>query len=165
LIAILPLVLAVGCDSNGDAGSEELYINEFMADNESAIPDEYGLYSDWIELYNAGDESLSLDGYFITDSLKAQTQWAVPASLEIEAGGYLVLWASGDSNQGDLHLPFKLSKGGEEIGLFIVTDGAAVQVDAVAYGEQAPDVAAARETDGSDIWITVSGGTPGASND
>ncbi len=165
LLATLALLAATtGCESSGDGGSSDLYINEFMADNETSLPDEYGMYSDWIELYNGGDEAVSLDGYFVTDSLKTQTQWALPASLEVEAGGFLVLWASGDSNQGDLHLPFKLSKGGEEIGLFIVSEGAAVQIDAVAYGDQTPDVSAARETDGSDIWITLSGGTPGASN-
>jgi len=165
LVAALALLASIpGCDSGGES-SAELYINEFMADNETAIPDEFGLYSDWIELHNAGEEAISLDGFFVTDSLKAPSQWALPASLEVEAGGFLVLWASGDANQGDLHLPFKLSKGGEEIGLFVTEEGQPAQIDAVAYGEQAPDVASARETDGSSVWITVAGGTPGASND
>jgi hypothetical protein len=163
LAALALLVSALGCDS-GDAASVELYINEFMADNETSIPDEYGMYSDWIELYNASDEAVPLDGVFVTDSLKSQTQWALPASLEVEPGGFLVLWATGDANQGDLHLPFKLSKGGEEIGLYVMEGEQPTQIDAVAYGEQTADVASARETDGSDVWITTAGGTPGASN-
>ena len=154
--------LAGGCDST-DSGAE-LYINEFMADNETVIPDEHGQYSDWIELYNPNSDAVALDGYFLTDSLKTQTQWPIPGSMEIEAEGHLVFWASGDDTLGDLHLPFKLAKGGEEIGLFVVGDGAPVQIDAVSFGEQSADVASARETDGSDTWITTSSASPGASN-
>ncbi len=157
------LAITLGCDSS-DSANVELFINEFMADNETSIPDEYGVYSDWIELYNDSDEAISLDGVFVTDSLKSQTQWALPAALEVEAGGFLVLWATGDANQGDLHLPFKLGKGGEEIGLYEIVGDQPTQIDAVAYGEQAADVASARETDGSKVWITTAGGTPGASN-
>lgn len=163
LTTLALLSATLGCDS-GDGANVELFINEFMADNETSIPDEYGMYSDWIEIYNGTDEAVSLDGVFVTDSLKSQTQWALPASLEVEAGGFLVLWASGDANQGDLHLPFKLGKDGEEIGLYEMVGEQPRQIDAVAYGEQAPDVASARETDGGDVWITTADSTPGASN-
>jgi len=159
-IATLAVALATGCSGLSDA---ELYINEFMADNETVIPDENGLYSDWIELYNAGSEPISLDGFYLTDSLKAQTQWPLPSSLEIEAEGFLVFWASGDT-QGPLHLPFKLSRGGEEIGLYALEEGTPIQVDAVSFSDQAADSSAARETDGGDTWITTSSPTPGASN-
>ncbi len=38
----------------------ELYINEFMADNDFFIADPQGEYDDWIELYNAGEQYISL---------------------------------------------------------------------------------------------------------
>jgi len=160
--ALVATAFSAGCDSVN--GSAELYINEFMADNETVIPDEHGQYSDWIELYNAGEDAVALDGYFLTDSLKAQTQWPLPGTLEIEGGGFLVFWASGDDTLGELHLPFKLSKAGEEIGLYVVEEGAPLQVDAVSFSDQSADVASARETDGGGTWITTSSPTPGASN-
>ena len=38
----------------------QVMINEFSAANYNAIPDNYGEYEDWIELYNAGATSVDL---------------------------------------------------------------------------------------------------------
>lgn len=35
--------------------SQSLYINEFMALNNSTIKDNFDKYEDWIEIYNAGN--------------------------------------------------------------------------------------------------------------
>ncbi len=45
-----------------------LYINEFCAKN-SMIPDEMGEFDDWIELYNAGQDTVNLSGLYMTNSL------------------------------------------------------------------------------------------------
>jgi hypothetical protein len=160
----LSIGAGVGCDSTGGPEAH-LVINEFMADNETVIPDDFNVYSDWIELYNGGNSSVQVGGLFITDDLKVQTQWQLPGDMELEAEGYLVLWASGNASQGDLHLPFALGAGGEELGLYTTSeDGTPVQIDAVSFGSQEPDEAAARETDGGEIWITTTSPTPGESN-
>ncbi len=56
-----------------------LVINEFMADNEATIedPDEPGQYPDWIELYNASDETITLSGMYLTDRLDNPTKWQI----------------------------------------------------------------------------------------
>ena len=41
----------------------QLYINEIMPRNRSTIADESGQYGDWIELYNATDKPIRLDGF------------------------------------------------------------------------------------------------------
>ena len=164
VIAVTVLLGSSGCDAAGGPEAD-LVLNEFMADNETVIPDDTNEYSDWIELYNGGSSAVQVGGLFITDALKVQTQWQLPGDMEIDAGGYLVLWASGNASQGDLHLPFKLGAGGEEIGLYTVAeDGSPVQIDAVSFGSQEPDQSAARETDGSEIWVTTDSPTPGESN-
>ena len=50
------------CTSDMIDLSGTLFVNEFMADNETTLedPDEAGSYPDWIELYNAGSETIDL---------------------------------------------------------------------------------------------------------
>ncbi|MHC5173407.1 MAG: PASTA domain-containing protein [Planctomycetota bacterium] len=39
-----------------------LVINEFMASNDTTIPDGFGEYDDWIEIYNYGTDPIVMDG-------------------------------------------------------------------------------------------------------
>ena len=43
--------------------SPSLFVNEIMAVNDSTIADEAGEYDDWFEIYNAGEESVRLEGF------------------------------------------------------------------------------------------------------
>jgi len=56
-----------------------LVINEFMADNTNVIQDpcESGDYADWIELYNASDDTIVLNGMYLTDDVNDPTQWQI----------------------------------------------------------------------------------------
>ena len=56
---------------------------------------------------------------------------------------------------------FKLSGGGEEIGLFLA-DG--TEVDSVIFGAQSTDISQGRMPDGGESWIFFSTPTPGATN-
>ena len=139
-----------------------LFINEFMADNETGIVDEAGEFEDWIELYNAGDEALDLSGLYMTDDLLNPIMWMIPDGTSIDAGGYLLIWADKDVDQGPLHGDFKLGAGGEEIGLY-GTDGATL-IDSIVFGDQAPDVSMGRIPDGGPDWQYLSTPTPDAAN-
>ena len=50
-----------------------------MADNKRTIEDpcEAGEYPDWIELYNASDEPVALNGMYLTDDVNEPTQWQI----------------------------------------------------------------------------------------
>jgi len=152
-------------------GSATLVINEFMADNEGTIedPDESGEYPDWIEIYNYGDEAIDMGGMYLTDRPLNQSGWRGiptddPGKTTIEAGGYLVFWADDDTEQGALHLNFKISAGGgEDIGLF---DWSKNPLDIVEFDAQAADESRGRLPDGSDNWITfeIGAATPSYEN-
>ncbi|QDV70711.1 Inner spore coat protein H [Rosistilla carotiformis] len=146
------------------ATAVEIYINEWMADNDSTIqdPDEAEAYEDWIELYNPGTAAIDLSGFYLTDDASEPTQWQFPTGSTIDAGGYLVIWADEDTDQGDDHASFKLSSGGEAIWLYNV-DGVSI-VDTVTFGEQTTDVSYGRYPDGSDTLVSMSTPTPGATN-
>lgn len=85
-------------------------INELMAKNRVTVQDEDGDYSDWIELYNYGTESVSLSGLYLSDESNSMG-WALP-DRELGAGEYITVFASGkDRTEGTLHTDFSLSAG------------------------------------------------------
>ncbi|MDH7600436.1 MAG: hypothetical protein QHH07_12525, partial [Sedimentisphaerales bacterium] len=60
-----------------------LVINELMADNRSTIEDpcEAGEFPDWIELFNASDHTITLNGLYLTDDLNEPTKWQIPPEV------------------------------------------------------------------------------------
>lgn len=142
-----------------------LYINEFCAKNDLGHADEYGNFSDWIEIYNAGDNDIDLAGFYLTDSLPSKTLWKIPAGhpdqTSIGPGGFLVLWADGDTLKGPLHLNFKLGQKGEDIGLS--ADGIHF-IDSLAYPEQYSNISYGRCPDGFGDFDFTEQQSPEASN-
>ncbi len=141
-----------------------LFINEFMASNASTIHDEAGDYDDWVELYNAGREPLDLSNTYLSDDFVRPTKWTFPDTT-IPAGGYLLLWADGETAEGDLHLSFKLNAGpGERLGLYSTDGEHLFLVDTVTFGPQRTDTSLGRLPDGDDDWEELGIPTPGNAN-
>jgi large repetitive protein len=140
----------------------ELQLNEFMASNATTYADENGEFDDWIEIYNGTDTAIDLGGYFITDDLVTTDKWQIPtgdSATIIPAGGYLILWADKEPDQGVLHVNIKLGSGGEDLGLF---DPNGLEVDAYTFGPQIADISEGKDVNGE--WVTYESPTPGASN-
>ncbi len=161
------VVFLSGCTLVPSTTSEPLalYINEFMAQNDTTIVDPNGSgYPDWIEVYNAGSSSVSLGGMYLTDDLLNPTKWRIPDGVTIAAGGYLLFWADNDTDQGNTHTNFKLSADGEAIGLFNTAENGYAVIDTVTFGTQPNDVSLGRLPDGTGSWRSFSKPTPGQSN-
>jgi len=126
-----------------------LAINEFMASNRSSLQDPQGQYDDWIEIHNYGPDAIDIGGMYLTDDLSFAVKWRVPdydpAATTIDAGGYLLVWADNDTTDAGLHAGFRLSAGGEEIGLFD-SDGVTL-IDSILFPEQSTDVSFGRYPD------------------
>ncbi len=151
---------------NVTTGSSEvppIFINEFMASNSSTIADEEGEYDDWIELYNAGTNDVSLGNLYLSDDFDEPFQWQLP-DIVLPPKAFLLIWADDQTNQGELHANFKLSKGGEEIHLGMGQLGAYASVDAIVYGQQEEDISYGRITDAALNWKFFQVPTPDASN-
>ncbi|PID94418.1 MAG: hypothetical protein CSA95_03090 [Bacteroidetes bacterium] len=140
-----------------------LYINEFMADNESTIADEAGEYDDWIELWNGGDTSINLEGMYLSDDPEEPSKWMIPA-VTLPPGEYLLFWADKNEEQGEMHTNFKLSKGGEFIGLYDSNANGLAPIDTLSFGEQQKDISYGRVCDGSSNWKAFETPTPGEAN-
>ncbi|MHC4497900.1 MAG: lamin tail domain-containing protein, partial [Planctomycetota bacterium] len=113
-----------------------LIISEFMASNASALPLEEGELldgnndsSDWIEIYNAMDANVSLDGWYLTDNNNTLTKWQFPDGLQIGPGEFMIIFASQKTYAdnplnypyldpaGYYHTNFNLDSGGEFLAL------------------------------------------------
>ena len=146
--------------------SQSIFINEYMASNEQTIADENGNFSDWVEIFNAGDSPYDLGGKFVTDDLSEPNQWQIPTTnpslTTIPPRGYLIIWFDGDTNLGELHVDAKLGKGGEQIGLYD-SDGIS-PIDTLTFGEQKKDISEGRFPDGNTIIVPFSSPSPNKTN-
>jgi hypothetical protein len=81
--------------------SAAVRIHEFMSSNESSIADEDGMREDWIELHNTGPVAIDLGAWGLSDDPALPFRWSFAAGTVIEAGGHLLVWASGKDRQAE----------------------------------------------------------------
>ena len=138
----------------------ELYINEFMASNVTfMLSHKYEEYSDWIEIYNGGNEEANLKGCYLTDDPSDSAKFWIRQDIVLAPGEYLVFWADGRYDY--THTNFKLGRKGEFIGLY---DDQFNVIDSLSYGFQENDVSYGRRVDDPQSWVTFDVPTPGYQN-
>ncbi|MEZ5199263.1 MAG: CotH kinase family protein [Bacteroidales bacterium] len=140
-----------------------LFINEFMASNDSTIADEFGEYDDWIEIYNGDENAVWLGNKYLSDNLQNPDKWLMP-DVMLDSGDFILIWADNDEEQGPTHTNFKLDQEGEEIGIFDSDATGFFLLDSITYGPQATDFSFGRDPDGGMIWQFYNPATPGLSN-
>ncbi len=144
-----------------------LYLNEFSGADQAEYADEYGEYEDWIEIYNANDHEIDLGGLFLTDDImrpaQSKVRQNVPDSTLIPVGGFLVVFADKEPDQGVMHMDFKIGTGGEELGLIQLIGLDTLILDYISFGELEPGLSLARQIDGGVPWLGMQF-TPGRSN-
>jgi len=157
------LLLLVGLSRVVNA--QEVIINEFLASNDACYADEFGEFDDWLEIYNTADCALDINGIYLTDDPEDMLKFHFQPGGEflIQPGEFFIFWCDNDEEQGPHHTNFKLSGGGEFIGI-TMTDGTTV-ADSLTFGEQTTDVSMGRLPDGADSWEFFTTPTPGAAND
>ncbi len=147
------------------AASESLLINEFMARNNTRIADSFGEFDDWVEILNKNAAAVNAGGLIFTNDLLDPRQTILPENAAQETtippNKALLLWADGQRSQGPLHLNFRLSATGEEIGLYEEIGGAMSLLDSIRFTAQRSDTSFGRVPDGSDNWQFIPNSTPG----
>ncbi|MBP9004760.1 MAG: lamin tail domain-containing protein, partial [Candidatus Marinimicrobia bacterium] len=140
--------------------AQDVVINEVMASNQTAVLDEDGDASDYLELYNNGTEPIDLTGYYLSDNIEKIQKWQFGTAV-IELGEYLIVFASDKDRQTTYwHTNFKISASGESI---ILSDTSGTIIDQVDLPESMVDISYARITDGSPDWVFQLP-TPGSAN-
>ena len=135
LVASLLPVLA----STAARGDDLVQISEFMASNVNSIDDEDGDNEDWIELHNAGTNTVNLIGWSLTDTTNNMRKWVFP-SVILPQDSYLIVFASNkDRKTGELHTNFRLSGDGEYLAL-VRSNGTVATEFSPTFPIQAPDI-------------------------
>jgi hypothetical protein len=158
------LILLITSYGLAGVNAGEIFINEFMASNNSTLrdPQENEEYPDWIELYNSSGTAINLDNMYFTDDLNDPTKWRVPEGIGIPANGFLIFYVDNDPSQGNRHINFKLNSDMGTIAL-IDTDGVTI-IDSVRYCCQETDISYGRYPDGTDSWHFNASPTPNGAN-
>jgi hypothetical protein len=144
-----------------------LLVNEFEASG-STFDNELITGSDWFEIYNTTNDTITLDQdrWFVTDKLSDSTQYTLPAQT-INPKAFLVVWCdSQDTVITQIHSNFNLSSAGEEIGLFYKrpSDDQIIPIDTLSYPVQTGGQSYGRNPDGANSWQYFTSPTPGSSN-
>ena len=141
---------------------DSLIINEVMADPLTGLRDEDDELSDWIEIYNRTNATVSLDSYALSDNEGRPLKWRFPKGASIPANGYYVVFCSGkdkvEAATGVPHTNFRLSAEKETI---ILADSRGHVVDRVMIDNLAEDCSYGRNEQGNmQVFQTATPGLP-----
>ena len=150
-LALLALAAIILISSNK---TPDILINEVCSNNFSAGYDENGEYSDCIELYNPGKETVSLNNCFLSDDEKELEKYSL-TGIEIPPKGYALIWLNKESG-------LRISKDGEK--LFLTDAARGVYLDQVVIPSLSYDTSYGRIQDGKSKWSIMST-TLGSSNE
>jgi hypothetical protein len=145
------LLLAALAVPRAWCADEPVVINEIFVDGSSNYPD-------WIELYNRGDEPVSLKGYVLTDDLE-ELRWLVKDDFILRPGGFKIFYCDGQGLYD--HAGFGLDSISGEVGLF--SPGGAL-VDSVSYDGLPRFSALGRWPDGNGDFAIQASPTKGSAN-
>ena len=148
----------------------DLLITEVMASNSTTYADNDGEYSDYIEIYNAGDTEVDLTGFALSDNPDNVTKWRFP-EVTILPGEHIAVFASGKDAQStdienkQIHTSFRISAYAETI---VLADPLGLSIDEVTISEAVTDSAYMRALDVSDNytedWALLDTPSPGFFN-
>ncbi len=113
-----PVVMAVNA-SGGNSDAAGLIFSEIMSDNASALPDENGAFSDWLEVWNPTDHAIDMKNVGLSNR-SDKIQFLFP-EMTLPAGGRVIVFCdkiNRDDPNGTLHAKFKLSSLGVAVFLF-----------------------------------------------
>lgn len=140
----------------------QLLINELMQSNIDCIMDDLNQFPDsWVELYNAGTQSVNLNQYLIGTKADGSDAWRL-GSRTLSGGYCSVVYCDKEST--NMHTPFRLETG-KDCTVFLFDNVMSI-IDSVhiEHKQPAPNIAYGRKTNGSSEWGYMYTPTPQAAN-
>ncbi len=141
----------------------KLFINELCSSNgpKLGFDDGYGVFGDWIEIYNAEDIPVDLGGMYLDFTREGkqvtyQFPTYSPFETTVPAKGYKTVWASEQIAQGPMHASFKLKKETKAtLVLSQMVNDKKEEIDRVEYPKEvgARNESYGRITDGASEWV------------
>lgn len=143
--------------------SQQIRINEFMASNATVVADEDNDYPDWIELYNAGNTTLNLQGYGLSDDPAQPFRWIFPQQ-SIGPNQFMLVFASGKDRRitgQPLHTNFSISAAGEPL---LLSAPAGHRIDSIGPVALQTDISYGRLLNNPETWKFFRPASPGGAN-
>lgn len=144
------------------ASAETIVINELQAANVDMYIDPSFNYGTWVELYNPSNQTVSLQGCYVSDDpANLKKHRLTSKSGVVPAKGYKVLWFDHHSKWALSQIDDKLDYDG---GTFCISDENGTLICSQTYPEAISRTSYARTTDGGAEWGITAIPTPGRSN-
>ncbi len=129
----------------------QVVINELMQSNIDCIMDDiYEFPDSWVELYNAGDESVDLKDYKLGLTDNPAEAFSL-SSYMLNAKAYKLVYCDKYDGTKSFHAPFRLESGKDGSVYLFKGDEVIDKVEKMKK-QPAPNVAYGRKTDGADKW-------------
>jgi hypothetical protein len=145
-----------------------LWLNELLPNNLTGLADNAGDRDPWVEIYNAGTNTISLDGWHLSDNYTNLPLWAFPPDASIGPGQFLLVWLDGEPGEttaGALHASFRISPTNGSVALAFPLNSRPAVLDYINYNLAASDRSVGFHPDGEpgprEIFFFP---TPGATN-
>lgn len=118
----------------------EVVITEIMAKNTVTLADSIGVYDDWVELYNDGDEEVDLSGWGLTDKRSKPFKYTFPDGVTIGSNSYLIVYCADTAfvTNGQVHCNLGFSDSGEAV--YLTKRGASAPHSGFDFPAQIMDV-------------------------
>ena len=155
-------------DYDPDADPTQLVFNEIMVGNIDQYIDYSYNYGAWAEIYNPTEQSILLDGLYVSDDVNDPTKFQLPSGTGVvKPGDFKVIYFdhnSADGTFGDTaykQVRFKLGNDGGDLYLF---DADGNLITSAEYPECITRCSWARTQDGGSEWSWTGEPTLAASN-
>jgi len=114
-----PVQQALNADGTGAGAYKGLVISEVMSANRSALPDDSGAFSDWVEITNTSDGGISLKDITLSDR-SDKAKFIFPDHTLLSGESVIVFCDNTNQNQPDraYHAKFKLSSTRDSVFMF-----------------------------------------------
>ncbi len=162
LLSVGMLIRSGHKDSASTSVDAGIRLSEIVSDNISSYVAADGSMPDWIEIENAGSETVSLKNYALMADSNVGKLFVFP-DVSLAPGEYMIVLADGTDvtvKNGELHAPFRLAASGGET-LYLM-DASNTVIDSVDLIEVQAGSSYERGADGE--WQISTMPTPGEQN-
>jgi len=126
-------------------------INEVSASNH-IYANEYFKRNDWVELYNVSQDTVDVEGMYLSDTTDNLKKYAIAkgngtASTKIAPGGFLMVWCDNLAPVSQLHAPFKIDADGGVMSLMAADES---WTHLLEYGPHGSEETVGRYPDGGE---------------
>ncbi len=119
-----------------------VWLSEIQPVNLNGIKDNFNEHEPWVELFNSGTNSISLNGFYLSDDLTNLTKWSFPINTSINPKGFLVVFLDGESNESTTtnpHTNFRINDTNGILILSAVYSGDTNLIDYLDWNFPGPD--------------------------